>query len=104
MKKYYLETLIQIKEQMNYPSKLEINNYIESDKTPTKYELIGVITHIVSLSEPGHFISFCKNPIDDKWYKYNDEIVEPANIFNVQNGGTPYILFYRFIKENKNYE
>ena len=90
--------------KMNYPPKLEISDYIESDKTPTNYELIGVITHLGLSGPGGHFVAFCKNPIDDKWYKYNDEKVEPANTFNVHNEGIAYILFYRFIKKNKNFE
>ena len=87
--------------KMNYPPKLEISDYIESDKTPSNYELIGVITHLGLSGPGGHFIAFCKNPIDDKWYRYNDEKVESANIYDVHNEGMAYILFYRFIKENR---
>ena len=90
--------------KMNYPPNLEISDYVESDKTPTNYELIGVITHLGLSGPGGHFVAFCKNPIDDKWYKYNDEKVDPADIFNVHNDGIAYILFYRFIKDNQNFE
>ena len=89
---------------MDYPPKLEISEYIQSDKTPTNYELIGVITHLGLSGPGGHFVAFCKNPIDDRWYKYNDEKVDPADIFNVYNEGIAYILFYRFIKENQYFE
>ena len=90
--------------KMDYPPKLEISEYIQSDKTPTNYELIGVITHLGLSGPGGHFVAFCKNPIDDRWYKYNDEKVDPADIFNVYNEGIAYILFYRFIKENQYFE
>ena len=41
-------------------------------------------------------MALCKSPIDNKWYRYDDDIVKP--IKNVNNDiiefGTPYILFY----------
>ena len=90
--------------KMNYPSKLEISDYTESEKSHNNYELIGVITHLGLSGPGGHFVAFCKDPIDEKWYKYNDEKVEPANKYNIHNEGIPYILFYRFIKSNKYFE
>ena len=84
--------------KMNYPIILEIGDFIESNKTPNKYELIGVITHLGLSGPGGHFVAFCKDPIDEKWYKYNDEKITPANRFSIHNEGIAYILFYRFIK------
>ena len=86
---------------MNYPRILEIGEYIESNKTPSNYELIGVITHLGLSGSGGHFIAFSRDPIDEKWYRYNDEIVTEADKFNVYNEGIAYILIYRKIKENK---
>ena len=87
--------------KMNYPPILEIGEYIESKACPKTYELIGVITHLGLSGPGGHFIAFCKNPIDGKWYRYNDEIVTEADKFNIYNEGIAYILIYRKIKENK---
>ena len=84
--------------KMNYPPILEIGDYIESNQTPNKYELIGVITHLGLSGPSGHFIAFSKDPIDEKWYEYNDEKISPANTFKIHNEGIAYILFYRFIK------
>ena len=60
------------------------------------YSLYGVITHIGQSGPSAHFVASCKSPIDNKWYRYNDAMVNPIN--NVQKEvidfGTPYILFY----------
>ena len=44
----------------------------------------------------GHFIAYCRSPIDNQWYKYNDSLVECiGNFYNdIHNFGVPYILFY----------
>ena len=43
-----------------------------------------------------YFIACCKSPIDNCWYKYNNDFV--SRIDNIQgyliNPGIPYILFY----------
>ena len=86
--------------KMNYPPELDLSKYIETaNKSPTKYELIGVITHLGISGPNGHFISFCKNFMDGKWYKYNDETVIEADNFDVHNEGIAYILFYNMVKK-----
>ena len=84
--------------KMTYPPELDLSNFIESVKSPTKYELTGVITHLGISGPNGHFMAFCKNPINGKWYKYNDDTVMEANIYNVFNDGIAYILFYNYAK------
>ena len=45
------------------------------------------------------FISHCLSPIDNKWYTYNDLIVNEVYDFKSQilNQGLPYLLFYQKI-------
>ena len=45
----------------------------------------------------GHFIAFCKNRIDKKWYKYNDAFVNLCENQNEYRSGMPYILFYKVL-------
>ena len=80
--------------KMNYPPILDLSKQIESLKTPTVYELIGVITHLGVSGPNGHFIAFCKNSINGTWLKYNDDKVSEADNYNVHNEGNAYILFY----------
>ena len=87
--------------KMNYPPILELSEYIELNTCPNTYELIGVITHLGVSGPGGHFIAFCKSPIDEKWYKYNDDKVSEADKFNIYNEGVAYILFYRHTKYKK---
>jgi ubiquitin C-terminal hydrolase len=56
-----------------------------------------VISHIGPSSMSEHFVAYCKNMIDNKWYLYNDAFVTKCrNNYEYQNG-MPYILFYRAI-------
>ena len=64
------------------------------------YNLIGVVTHIGESGPSGHFIAYCRSPIDNNWYQYNDNFVFPVKDFinEVINYAMPYILFYQKIK------
>ena len=44
-------------------------------KSQNIFELYAVICHIGPSSMSGHFVAYCKNSIDKKWYKYNDSLV-----------------------------
>ena len=85
--------------KINFVEFLDLSNYIEYKNTGTKYKLIGVITHIGESSMSGHFIAYCRDPITEKWYKYNDTIVNKVNNFQneVINFGNPNSLFYQKI-------
>ena len=76
---------------------IDITDFVlQKEKSKIIYNLYGVITHIGESGPNAHFIASCKSPIDKKWYRYNDSIVNP--IENIQKEiidfGTPYILFY----------
>ena len=83
--------------QLNFSEIINIGNYVKMKmNTNLIYHLYAIVTHIGPSSMSGHFIAFCKSPIDGKWYKFNDAIVDYVGDFNnnVSNFGTPYILFY----------
>ena len=79
---------------------LNLINFIEMKNTGHNFKLIGVITYIGKNDENKKYISFCKNPIDYKWYKFNNELVTSVVDFQneIVNNETPYILFYQKIK------
>ena len=75
---------------------LDLNNYFDFKDIGCIYELIEVIA-FVGQNDMGHFIAFCKDPITDKWLRFNDAIVEDVNDFGkeVINFSYPYFLFYK---------
>ena len=83
--------------KLNFREDLDITGYIEITTSGTLYKLIGVITHLGESSMSGHFIAFCKDPFDNKWYKFNDAIVTPVKDFQkeVIDYGMPYLLFFQ---------
>ena len=87
--------------KINFEEKIDLYKFIEIKGTGTKYNLIGVITHIGESNNNGHFVAFCREPITNKkWFLYNDAIVKEVKNFKkeVIDFGEPYILFYQ--KEN----
>ena len=77
---------------------IDIKKYIFYSASPHYYELVGVVSHLGSSDMSGHFIAFCKNSENCKWYKFNDAIVTESNIQEVLNFGVPYVLFYNYVK------
>ena len=77
-----------------YMIKLESNK----NQKNIRYELIGIVIHEGKSGEEGHFLTYCKSPVDKKWYSYNDSRVkylkEPLEAIK----GIPYLLFYQKIK------
>jgi len=86
--------------KINFTEELDLSKYIENKESGYKYKLIGVITHLGESSMSGHFIAYCKDPLNGKWNKYNDAIVDEVNDFKkeVIDFAMPYLLFYEKIK------
>ena len=83
--------------KIDFTETIDITQFVlAKDKPQMIYNLYGVITHIGQSGPNAHFVASCKSPIDNKWYRYNDALVN--EIKNIQKEvidfGTPYILFY----------
>ena len=83
--------------KLNFVEYLDLKNYIEYYQTGYYYKLIGVITHIGGNGMDGHFIAYCRDPLTDKWHKFNDAIVTEVTNFQKQviDFAMPYLLFYQ---------
>jgi len=79
-----------------FEENLNLSNYIEYKNTGCNYKLIGIITYIKENNKSENFIAYCKDPINNEWYKYNDEIVKKVENFQneVINSVVPYLLLY----------
>ena len=91
---------IQYKVKINFYEEIYLNNYIEYKQTGVQYKLIGVITHLGGNDMSGHFIAYCKNPLDERWYQYNDSVINEVNDFKseVIDYAMPYLLFYQKVE------
>ena len=84
--------------KLDFDEQIDITNFVlQRDSPKLIYELYGVITHIGKSGPYAHFVALCKSPIDNRWFRYNDGMVN--QIYNLQKDifdfGVPYILFYQ---------
>ena len=77
---------------------LNIREFIFAPESPYYYELTGVICHLGSNDEGGHFIAYCKNSNNCEWYKFNDSFVSKCYFYEVQSANLPYVLFYNYVQ------
>jgi ubiquitin carboxyl-terminal hydrolase 4/11/15 len=57
------------------------------------YHLVGYVNHSGSI-DFGHYTATCKNPLNGKWYTFNDShVTETYQKDNVESS-SPYLLFY----------
>lgn len=72
---------------------------INDEKKEINYELYAIICHLGAI-DSGHYISFCKNIQNKKWYLYDDDDVREIDINILHRNGimkTVVLLFYRII-------
>ena len=83
---------------IQYDEYLNLREFVFALDSPYYYELTGVICHLGSNDEGGHFIAYCKNSNNCEWYKFNDQFVSKCNFSEVRNANLPYVLFYNYIQ------
>ena len=83
--------------KVNFDERLDLSNYFAL-KSQNIFELYAVICHIGPSSMSGHFVAYCKNRMDKKWYLYNDGLVSLCQNPNEYQKGMAYILFYQKIE------
>ena len=54
-----------------FPETLNFSNYLEAPNQRAVYNLYSIIEHI-GFMNLGHYKSYCKNHLDNKWYCFND--------------------------------
>ena len=90
------------KDKIYKPKKVEFGEIIDlkdftEQNDEALYELIGISTHIGRSGNSGHYIAYCKNINNNKWYKFNDSIVEECKFTEV-NSNSPYLLLFQKLK------
>ena len=86
--------------KVNFPEQLNLFNFVCYKNGITVFELYAVICHLGPSSMGGHFVAYCRNRMDNKWYLYNDGMVTKCTQTYQYQNGMPYILFYRALKSS----
>ena len=84
--------------KLDFTETLDLTQFVEVKDSPQMiYYLYGVISHVDQNGPNENYISFCKSPINNQWYSYNDAFVnlEEDIHMKINNFGTPIILFYQ---------
>ena len=87
--KFKLEETINIKDYLFY-----------KESVITNYELVGVVNFCKNFGSNninGKYIAFCKNFLNQEWFKCYDTSITPSSFLEVSNYGIPCILFYSYI-------
>ena len=80
--------------------KINLNNFMENKSAQINYELNGIIS--ISVCD-NKYVASCKSYIDNQWYYYNDEKVQPIQFNNALKSNNnnsyyiPCILIYKSI-------
>ena len=90
---------LEFKVGIKFEEYLNISDYLMmKEKSPFYYELIGVISHFGENNMGGHFIAYCKNSYNNRWYKFNDAMVAQSSFEEASSNGLPYVLYYSYIE------
>ena len=82
----------------SFPMELTLEKYVQDKSYDPIYELISILSLKMSSIKVGDIVAYCRSPIDDKWYLYNDSQVTPCSrniIDELHSNNIPYILFYQ---------
>ena len=83
------------KGKVNFPTQLDIDEYVPFKRCPRTYDLYAVICNQLEPdSTSDKIVAYCKNRIDNKWYCYNDEVVSECEDQQEIYKGMSYMLFY----------
>ena len=95
----------QINEILDFNNTPNIFCNIDNQKKYKKYFLCGIVKHLGESGSNGHFISYYRNSINQKFYCYNDASVAEVSVEdamktkisrNENEDMIPYILFYHY--------
>ena len=84
---------------VDFDEEIDITQFVDFDyKQKIKYRILGICTHYGYSGAYGHYVAFCRNIKENKWYEFNDSSVSECNKNNAIRG-SPYLLLYERIFE-----
>ena len=81
-------------QEIKFPDELNLENYVEFNKSVKKYYLCGVIANFGKNNKYGKFIAYCRMSQNDKWYSYFNEKIKVCSLKDVCKEEIPYMLIY----------
>ena len=83
---------------VKYGETIDITKYMSFDYgKPIKYKILGICSHLGISGSSGHYIAYCRNKQNGKWYQFNDSFVTQCKLEEINNGGNPYLLLYEIL-------
>ena len=82
--------------KINFPEEFDTNGIFINPSGI--FQLYAVVKHFGESGSSGHFTAYCRSPIDNSWYFYNDDIVSPVgpqDMYQIRDIGLTYMLFYQ---------
>ena len=84
---------------IKYDDEIDITKYLNDySGKPIRYKILGICSHFGDSGSYGHYIAFCRNKQNSKWYKFNDAMVSECGIEEFKRSGNPYLLLYEKIE------
>ena len=80
--------------KVEFGEMVDLTDFTEQNNEIKQYELIAISTYIDRPVNSGHYIAYCKNINNKKWYKFNDSMVDECN-FSEVNSNSPYLLLFK---------
>ena len=86
---------------------IDLSDLIEIKDRKYKYQLNGIV-YLITKENNFNYVSYCKSPVDQQWYKYEDENIFPTKIseaininnnninMNIRTTSIPFILVYKY--------
>ena len=83
--------------KLDFTETIDITDFVTLKKSKVIYNLYGVISEFREIGSSSKFLAFCKSPINNKWYRYDDIFITEVKNFikEVIDFGQPNILFYK---------
>ena len=82
---------------LKFDTIIDVTNYLSFNfGKKIRYQISGICTHLGASNNSGHYVAFCRNKSNGKWYNFNDSSVRQCNQRDIY-GGSPYLLLYEKI-------
>ena len=84
-------------EEIKIPEELNLENYVEFNKSVKKYYLCGLISNFGKNNTNGKFVAYCRMTYNGKWFRFFNEKISSCKFKEIITEGVPYLIIYHKI-------